>query len=174
MITSDQKHNIGLHFTKHNQLYVSAKMLPWAGYRENEKKMFTAACEVWDLVPLNEALSCVFSFVFSNNALFSPFYFLHYRVCFRLYFITIHYSRLLIFNIILFIFLCTWKSIAIHNNTLVKVRDFNPTTQLWKYPFHFRDQPDHGNILAETSSWLYLINKGCLGSGCTINTLRTR
>ena len=165
-------------------------MLPRTEYNENEKKMFTAAYEVWDVVPLRSR-TLEISYPWKSNVditkrylvnfplHFLPthisrlFYFLHYRAYYRLYCITVHYSRLFIFNIILFIFLCTWKCIAIYKNTLVKVRDFNPTTQLWKYNFHFRGQPDQGNILAETCSWLCLINRSCLGPGCTTNTWRS-
>ena len=57
--------------------------------RDNEMKMFTAAYEVCDL----GALKSVTSYITKHYLVYSP-----------LYFIKIHYSRLFIFNIILFIF----------------------------------------------------------------------
>jgi hypothetical protein len=52
--------------------------------------------------------------------------------------------------------LCT-----LYNNIFVKVQDLKPLTQQWTFSFYFWDQPDDGYILAETCSWLRLINKSC-------------
>jgi hypothetical protein len=40
-------------------------------------------------------------------------------------------------------------------------RKLKPLIQLRKFQFYyyFRDQPDYGYTIAETHSWLYLINK---------------